>query len=276
MKTRLYLVCGVLLVVVMGGLWRVSWAVRAVPPQAPTTLYDRKPIVYWLTNPTPNFTSGPHLPLSLVSDTNAVPILISALRRDGWFGAAIYRKQIWPKLPSSIQKHLAPSVDNEIVRSRAADFLSRMGPLAEPAIPALIRALKEDDRWEVRTSAASALGTIGKGESAVVTALLEALRDQNATVHSVSTMALGQTGQGNRAAVAALIEALKDKDHDVRLCGAYYLGQIGQANKGNNPTATALTEALKDIDRDVRRAATNSLWQLNPETAGKAGVTGPE
>jgi hypothetical protein len=106
---------------------------------------------------------------SLLADSNAVPFLIKALKRDSWIGAAVYRKQVWPKLPPAIQSHLPPPPPADIIwlRENAAKFLDRMGPMAEPAIPALIQALKEDDDLTVREFAAAALGNIGREGSTV-------------------------------------------------------------------------------------------------------------
>jgi hypothetical protein len=114
MKTRLYLLGSVLpLAAVVGLLWWSPWVPR-VPPEP---VYDGKPISYWFTNRiTSSLTMSPVPPKTLLSDSNAVPFPIRELKRDSWIGAAVYRKQVWPKLPSSIQKHLPAPADHPMVR----------------------------------------------------------------------------------------------------------------------------------------------------------------
>ena len=131
MKNWLYLVLGILLVAAVGGLWLWSpWV-----PRAP--VYDGHPIGYWLTNwdvvTSLTYTDHPqsHSICQAVTDSNAVPFLIRALRRDAWLGAAYYRKGIWPKLPSAMTTYLPPPpADNPHLRLNALYILSQMGPLA--------------------------------------------------------------------------------------------------------------------------------------------------
>ena len=182
MKNRRYVVVGLLLVAAVG--W-AGW--QAVRRGAPEPVYQGKPLSYWLTN----YASPPR---SLMSDSNAVPFLIRALRRDSWIGAAVYRKQVWPNLPPSMRRHLPAPADNAQVRYDAVVWLQMIEhsgaesepgaerPTAKPALPHLIRALKEDDNVSVRFQVAGALGDIGKGDSIVVPALTVALKDEDGRV----------------------------------------------------------------------------------------------
>lgn len=65
--------------------------------------------------------------------------------------------------------------DDPEVRARAAQALARMGPTAEPAVPALIQALSDEDP-RVRQAAARALGQIGPAARSAVPALIRTLR----------------------------------------------------------------------------------------------------
>jgi hypothetical protein len=183
---RLPVVLGILLVAAVG--WATWQALRQTRQTKP--VYNGKPLSCWLSW----FATDYSLPEShsLFQDTNAVPFLIKALKRDSWFGAAIYRKQVWPKLPQPIQKHLPRPADNHSIRTHAADLLAGMGLVAKPSIPSLIRALKEDDDSVVRLYAAMALGYIGIRDSNVVTALIGALNDKDAMVRQFATTALDQ------------------------------------------------------------------------------------
>jgi len=68
---------------------------------------------------------------------------------------------------------LAWSLRNENVttRKRAALYLSRFGPSAAEAVPALIEALGDEDRW-VQVNAVKALGKIGPAATAAIPALM--------------------------------------------------------------------------------------------------------
>jgi hypothetical protein len=275
MKNRLYLVCGVLLVAAaLGGLlwWAGRYVLKPLPPEPiygglvetstpksemdrffggghPEPVYEVHPLGYWLTRRY-NFpmghgvivtSSGPPrdpLPTNLLNDSNAVPFLIKALRRDSWVGQAYYRKWLWPKLPPRIKTHLpGPAADNPKVRENAAGFLSRMGPMAEPSIPALCRALKEDESHSVR---------------------------------QMAVVALGYLGNGDRQASAALQMELQETNRTVRFLTMYALISIDPAAAAN-----ALTAALRDSDREFRVLAMNALLKLDPEAAAKAGVKPP-
>ncbi len=254
MKDRLYLVLGVLLVAAVVGL--VCWS----PWELREPVYAGKPVSFWLTHTN-------SMGWTPVLDSDAIPFLIKALRRDSWFGAAVYRKRMWPRLPAAIKSHLPPPA-NPVFRDRAASLLYWMGPTAEPAVPALIRALEQDDYYVVRNQAAAALGSIGKGDSNVVTALVGALRDK--PVRSAAISALRQIGQGTNAAVAALTEASKGNGRRVRLPADSKLGAIGYRNE---TAVAALTEALKHKDRYVRIFAAFALCDIGAGTGGSTVVT---
>jgi hypothetical protein len=180
---------GVLLVVALG--WAVWQALRQ--PREP--VYDGHPISYWLGRMRLQLdTAGPELNVSVfrqvVSDSNSVPFLVKALKTDSWVGAAYYRKWLWPKLPPAIKSHLPPPADNVSTRQTAAILLADLGTMAKPSVPALIRALKEDDNPNVRWTAAAALGNLGKGDKSAKAAVTEALNDKYRWVRFAATNAL--------------------------------------------------------------------------------------
>jgi hypothetical protein len=171
--------CGAfLLATVLGLLWWSPWE-----PREP--VYDGKPLTYWLSR-----IAEPHTPQSFLKDTNAIPFLVKALERDTWIGGAIYRKQVWPKLPPMFQKHLPPPANAAAARTMAAVCLRKMGPLAAPAIPALIRVLKEDEDSGARFNALWALAAIGNGDSTAISALAEALKDRDQSVRHAALTTL--------------------------------------------------------------------------------------
>jgi HEAT repeat protein len=176
-----------------------------------------------------------------------------------------------------------------------------MGLVARPAIPALIRALREDKDDSVRQCAAEALCYLGSGNSNATVALREALADQRLEVRVTVTNALkvidheaairilrwhersdlrswaarslGYNRGGDKATIAALSDALvEDEFGSVRIAAAQALGTLGGAD---DAALAALTRALEDESRYVRMSATNALLQLAPEAAARAGVKAP-
>ncbi len=135
-----------------------------------------------------------------------------------------------------IEKLSNPS---EEVRDNAAEKLVEIG---EPAVPALIDALKNENNL-VRGGAAEALGCIC--DASAVPELIETLKDEDKLVREVAAWALGIIGDAS--AVPLLIEALKDDDWNVREAAAEALGGID-----NGPFVPALIEALKEEDANVR------------------------
>jgi HEAT repeat protein len=193
MKNWLYVVGGVLVFAALG------WATWEAMRQPREPVYEGHPISYWIAPPIAGAAYTPPPPEAawvrqVIGDANAVPFLIKALKRDSWVGATYYRKWLWPKLPPSIQSHLPPpSGGRDAARMHvvnAAILLLQMGPIAKPAIPALVLTLKEDENANVRTWAAAALSNLGKGDKTATAALTEALKDKASPVRAWATNAL--------------------------------------------------------------------------------------
>jgi hypothetical protein len=201
MKNRVNFVLGILLAAALG------WAIwRAMRPRKAEPVYEGHPLTYWLApshaqpkiSPSdlrsvgaPGELLTPALARRLQTDPSAVPFLVRALRRDSWAGAALHAQSVWPKLPPSVKRHLpAPPVDDREARRNAAILLAGMGSIAKPAIPALIRALKEEEYVDVRVFDAMALGYLGKGDKAAKAALKEATKDKASFVRQAATNAL--------------------------------------------------------------------------------------
>ncbi|MBD2514033.1 HEAT repeat domain-containing protein, partial [Nostoc sp. FACHB-973] len=100
---------------------------------------------------------------------------------------------------------------------------------------------------------AEALGKIGNQQA--VSALINALQDEDSSVRSIAAEALGKIG--NQQAVSALINALQDEDSSVRSIAAEALGKIG-----NQQAVSALINALQDEDSSVRSIAAEALGKI--------------
>ena len=180
---------------VAGLLW---WSPREAR-ERPEPVYEGKPLSYWL-NAHPDFLYGqlPGIaqqilstsPKSITADSNAVPFLIKALMADNGFGAACYRNWLWPKLPASVQKRLPRPHSNPLVCMHAAAILASMGPMAEPAVPALVLTLKRSKNSSVIEMAVLALYNIGPGNRGATEALANALKNSNGTVRQSVTNSL--------------------------------------------------------------------------------------
>jgi HEAT repeat protein len=281
MKNRRYLVGVMLLVAALGGL--VWWS----PWEAREPVYEGHSIGHWLTNGTVRLnivrplnlvtnSNESSWPLGLLTNSKAVPFLIRASRKDSWYGAAYYRTQVWFRLPPMLRSHLPRPGDNIDIRVNALSILSQMGPMAEPATPMLVGALKRDEDRAVRMLAAQALGNIGKGDSSVITALAEALKDHDVYVREFAAGALGKVGTGDSTVTMALAKALEDQAFFVRLFATNALLKIAPeaaAKAGFN--SNTMIAALTNEEMNVRLAASNSFPGMNVDAAARAGIKPP-
>ncbi len=147
------------------------------------------------------------------------------------------------------------------VANDASWMLLRLGPKARPAVPALVKALK-DRRQVVRATSAMALGKIGGPDvRAVLPTLIVALNDENQAVEFQIIEAVAQYGAEAKAAVPRIVELLWESFHPDL---AISLGRIG-------PDAAVAIPALLywDIERpgwsfEIRPA----MDRIMPRTAG--------
>jgi len=127
--------------------------------------------------------------------------------------------------------------------------VTKLGP---SAVPALIRALRDEDR-EVRLAATATLGRLG--DLRAVDPLIGVLKDEDGAVRLTAVLGLRSLQDPRR--VEPLITALKDDDSQVRSCAATVLGVLG------DPRAVdPLIAALRDEDRFVKRSAVWALGKL--------------
>jgi HEAT repeat protein len=147
------------------------------------------------------------------------------------------------------------------VRARAAEALAQTGPLAEPAVPDLVKLLKNDDDSNVRLQATLALQNIGPGAKAAVPVLVEKLRSEKTDGVRVNTAAaLGMIRANPETVVPALVETfLKDKHPDARKCAMQSIGQFGPEAKLALPL---LQQAAKDSQSQKTEATLQSINQL--------------
>jgi hypothetical protein len=250
---------GVLLVAAVGGL--LCWS--PWDPREP--VYEGKPLTYWLSfdHPTPK---------SLLGDANAVPFLLEAQKLDSWFGAAVYRKHVWPNLPASIQTHLPAPVDNDARILKARDLLERMGPMARPFIPAMIRALSHGDP-SFREGAFHALSQIDKGDKRVVAVLTGLLTNKDPVARELGTNALLLFDPGAALQAGVPISFFVQKAaEDLLIPGTVRAAVADAMANGDTRVMTAWTAALRETNIYIRATAASFLEDIDCETAVKEGV----
>jgi hypothetical protein len=99
----------------------------------------------------------------------------------------------------------------------------------EHSVPSLVKTLREDKDPNMRYWAAQALGGFGKQAEPAVPDLAAALKDEDKTVRMGAAYALGEVG--SKDAEPALAEAGKDPEKEVREAAAFALKQLRQGGK---------------------------------------------
>ena len=114
-------------------------------------IYQGKPLSYWVRQSQlwqderfrPEMVQT-NLP---TPDSRAIPFLMHYLERPQHQFGPFY-SNAWQRLPARLQRHLPQPDDPATIQISATEMLHRMGPAAKPAIPALIRILREEkDQW---------------------------------------------------------------------------------------------------------------------------------
>ncbi len=141
-------------------------------------------------------------------------------------------------------------------RRLAALALSRAGPAAAPAAPALVEALRSEDE-AVRDRASKALAAMGSAAEALGRVVAEGQGAERVEAAQV----LAQLGPQAAPAVAPLAAALAAEDEALRRAAAKALAATGAEAK---PATGALVTALASEDRELVRLAASALGAIGP------------
>ena len=147
-------------------------------------------------------------------------------------------------------------------RWEAAYALSDIGPEAAPAVPALVKALTEEQvarPFRTPPSSAFALGKIGP---AAIPALSQLLTNRDSRVRTSALLAFSFMGTGGSEAVPHVMEMLRDTDVEVRHTAALTLPAIGE---NHEQVVAGLADCLTDEDPYVRSAAAAVLRRIAPD-----------
>jgi HEAT repeat protein len=154
---------------------------------------------------------------------------------------------------------------NVLVRRSTLDFLESLEDAAAPAVPSIVQALGDPDRF-VRWAAARTLSKIGPVKTALsVPALAGLLQDPDLDVSLVAAATLKSFGSDAKAAVPALTEATKVGDAEIRVAALQALASIGVPDAASS--IPGVIEALGNTDARVRRAAAETLGSFGPRAS---------
>jgi HEAT repeat protein len=151
------------------------------------------------------------------------------------------------------------------VRLASVDAIETMGEAAASAVPALVRALRDSDRF-VRWAASRTLGKLAPRRPdlavPVLARMLTPEEDLSVRLSVANTLSLYGPTAG--AAVSALVQALGARDSEVRLAAVKTLETIGTDAVSALP---AITRRLKDTNVGVRAEAARVLARFGPLAA---------
>lgn len=183
--------------------------------------------------------------------------------------AAVRQKAIGSLVHSDISEKLFPEMRaaladaDGMVRSTAATAIGNLGKAAVPAIPDLVQRLAKDDVKEARETAARALGRIGKAapeEKSVIAPLKAAAeKDADPVTRTVAHGALAMIDIDVAGQIAALRKYLTHEEGLVRMKASHALGMIGPAAKATSAEIVKVLERETDEHRRgyVARAVGN-------------------
>jgi hypothetical protein len=200
---------------VLAGLFGTVAVIYLTQPRE--LVYDGKPVSYWVRG-----LGSKHVTHNEASNkafhhigTNALPVLIKMLRtKDS--EVKLWLRHLYDK-QSLVRHHFTVA---EADRISAFLGFSELGPLAKPAVPALIDLLADE---EISEDAARALAAIG---CEAVEPLISALTNRNQKIRLGAIAALGGVGSNARQAVPALTRCLGDEQSTIRLAAAEALKKI--------------------------------------------------
>jgi hypothetical protein len=149
---------------------------------------------------------------------------------------------------------------------------------AQAAVPALIGLLGNKDP-NVRYHAVFALRSLGRVASSALPDMIKCLDDPEFTVRDDAVIGLGTMATEPGAVIPILIELLQkyrtNQIHGAIICddAMHALWGFGAQSK---PAVPIILEFLNDERSEVRRGATNTLLQIDPEAAARAGIKYPD
>jgi len=146
---------------------------------------------------------------------------------------------------------------------RAAYALGNLGP---GGLAPLLAVLTNQQAGRTRLYAAISIQSMGTNVGPAVPVLMKCLRDNDENVVSTAALVLYNLKVESEPVVTALIARLQSSD-DVRRAAAYMLGHFEEKARSAVPPMLKL---LNDRDAGVRQVATYAIRRIDPEALEKA------
>lgn len=168
---------------------------------------------------------------------------------------------------NQIQQLIGDLKGNEAVKKRkAVKEIAKLGTDAKSANPYLIKVLEKDRDVLVRRGAAEALGVTGGDANTTIPALTKALKDNDVDVIAAASVSLRKYG---KKAVPALREALSDKDNQVRKHAADALAALDADAKDAVPDLIKAYQSeapnMRRGNVQVKASYINALGEIGPD-----------
>jgi len=192
-----------------------------------------------------------------------LPHLIGALHvRDS--ALKRFTRALWSKLPNSVRSRTwkyRPS-DPKTVQHSALSILHSLGPAAEDAVPDLIEIIREPKYSDIRGTALTVLGNIGRNSSEALSVEIAALKGRDYVCRFSAAMALREFASKSDAAVPFLAEAIQREKSGQPFNALLALEMYGPKAA---PAVPVLVEALKDPQ--LRQNTVSALSKIGPSAA---------
>jgi HEAT repeat protein len=196
--------------------------------------------------------------------TNALPALLAMVsKKDSPLKSRLLtlaRKQSFIKFRLN---------NDDYYHARSSYGFGALGPIAKPAVPALIELL-HDKNPRVRACAAHSLGMIGPDAESAIPALLPLLDERNEGIPILESMwTLGVIHKRPEIVIPALLQFLNGERKDWNYATPA-LDALSWFREEARFAVPVIEEYLHDSDVSKRDAALNALNRIDPEAAAKA------
>ncbi|MEW6303095.1 MAG: HEAT repeat domain-containing protein [Verrucomicrobiota bacterium] len=207
----------------------------------------------------------------------AVPELVRAVgdpdrQVRGYSYEALRRAASTPVVVAALAQALR--IPDETIRVFAAGELSLYDNDAAPALPVLIATLEDPDAT-VRLNVIHTLGRIGREATNAIPALVQLLDEPKVEVRlSAATTIVRLDARQGKVAVPALLDVVRQRDATLMEVAIEALGDLGADAQG----ASGLLEPLLDHeDARIRRAASAALRRIGfPRPVASGGASDSE
>ncbi|QDV50123.1 HEAT repeat domain-containing protein [Gimesia fumaroli] len=152
--------------------------------------------------------------------------------------------------------------ENEVKQALAAHQLGTLGPVSKPAIPALIRVVKEGS-VSSRSEAIIALGNIGPAAAPAIPELTKLLRGHSVILKFNALKALRLIGPASKPAAKNIVPLLDSNNSYIKVAAAWALWSVDPENKDNqSQVIKALLSSLNISINEVRSDAAVALSEI--------------